>query len=380
MLPAEGGILAGYQMAGAAPPWPEPPGPPRTRVAYTAAHVVASPLADPAAPSAALDWDATMRVRARMWSRHLRVAEAMDTSQRNMGLDWPAARELIARSAEAARDFGDPAEIIACGAGTDHAPEAGTIAEVGAAYAEQVSAIEAEGAGVILMASRELARVARGPEDYHEVYGTLLRQVRRPVILHWLGEMFDPLLAGYWGHQDAGKAAGSLLDLIRDHADKVNGVKISLLDESAEISLREALPDGVRMYTGDDFNYVPLIESGSDALLGVFDAIAPAAAAALQALDAGEVAAYRGIFEPTVPLARKIFEAPTYNYKTGLVFLAWLSGYQDAFVMVRGAQSARSLPHLAEVFRLADTAGLLPDPDLAASRMTGLLATYGIAG
>jgi hypothetical protein len=373
--------------------------PPAGRVAYAAAHVVADPLGDntPGAP-AAIDWDATLRFRRHLWSYGLRVADAMDTAQRNMGLDWAATRELIQRSAAEAKAYGDPAELLACGAGTDHLPaataataatargsalESGlassySLGEIVAAYTEQAEVVRAAGATVIFMASRQLAATARGPEDYHAVYGELLRQADRPVILHWLGEMFDPNLAGYWGSRDVAAATTSLLELIRDHATKIDGVKVSLLDADHETGLRAALPSGVRLYTGDDFNYPSLIASGSHALLGIFDAIAPAAAAALAALDARDMEAYQAIFEPTVPLARKIFEAPTYHYKTGLVLLAWLAGHQDAFVMVNGAQAARSLPHLAEVFRLADAAGLLPDPDLAVRRMRSLLAMYGI--
>ncbi|GII80484.1 hypothetical protein Sru01_54660 [Sphaerisporangium rufum] len=379
-LPTAEGTLEPYR-TGRPGAWPRPSGPPRARVAYAAAHVVADPLGGnaPGAP-AAVDWPATIAFRRHLWSLGLRVADAMDTAQRNMGLDWPATRELIRRSAAAAADFGDPADLVACGAGTDHAPGAATRAEVLAAYAEQVEAVQAAGARVILMASRQLAAIAAGPQDYRAVYGKLLAGVDRPVILHWLGEMFDPALAGYWGSPEVGAATESLLALIHDHPGRVDGVKVSLLDAEHEVALRAALPDGVRLYTGDDFNYVPLIESGSDALLGVFDPIAPAAAAALAALDVGDPARYQEILAPTVPLARKIFEAPTFHYKTGIVFLAWLAGHQDAFCMVAGAQSARSLPHLAEVFRLADRAGLLPDPELAESRMRALLATHGIAG
>ena len=356
--------------------------PPTSRVAYAAAHVVADPLADntPGAP-AALDWDATLRFRRHLWSYGLRVADAMDTAQRNMGLDWPATRELIQRSAAEAKAYGNPAELLACGAGTDHLPPAAapyTLDEIIAAYADQAEVVGGAGATVILMASRQLAAAARGPEDYHAVYGELLRQTDRPVILHWLGEMFDPHLAGYWGSRDIAAATTALLELIRGHAAKIDGVKVSLLDADHEVRLRAALPAGVRLYTGDDFNYPALIASGSHALLGIFDAIAPAAAAALAALDANDEEAYDAIFGRTVPLARKIFEAPTYHYKTGLVFLSWLAGHQDAFVMVNGAQAARSLPHLADVFRLADAAGLLPDPELAVRRMRSLLAVYGV--
>ena len=379
-LPAADGTLAPYRLRGpATTSWATPDGPPATRVAYAAAHVVADPLGDntPGSP-AVVDWDATLRFRRHLWSYGLRVADAMDTAQRNMGLDWAATRELIERSAAEAKAYGDSAELIACGAGTDHAPGAATLDAIIAAYAEQVEVVRAAGAGVILMASRQLAATARGPADYHAVYGELLRQTDRPVILHWLGEMFDPKLAGYWGSADVEAATAAFLELIGDHAAKVDGVKVSLLDADHEVRLRAALPDGVRLYTGDDFNYPRLIASGSHALLGIFDAIAPAAAGALAALDAGDMATYDAIFGPTVPLSRKIFEPPTYHYKTGIVFLAWLAGHQDAFVMVNGAQAARSLPHLAEVFRLADAAGLLPDPDLAAHRMRALLAVYGV--
>ncbi|MEO3812189.1 DUF993 family protein [Sphaerisporangium sp. B11E5] len=377
-----------YTMRGAAPP---PPGPaPAGRVAYAAAHVVADPLAghSPGAP-AAVDWEATLAYRRHLWSYGLRVADAMDTAQRGAGLDWTAARELIRRGAEAARDHGDPAALLACGAGTDHAPDAATLAEVEAAYLEQIETVLDTGAGVIIMASRALARVARGPDDYHAVYGKLIAHAGRPVVLHWLGEMFDPALSGYWGSRDVPTATAHLLALIREHAPRVEGVKVSLLDEDHERGLRAALPPGVRLYTGDDFNYPSLIRSGSHALLGIFDAIAPVAAAALRSLDAAEqaadpgerarhLAAYDDTLAPTVPLARTLFQAPTYHYKTGIVFLAWLAGHQRAFSMIGGAQSARPLLHLAALFRLADQAGLFPDPELAAHRMRCLLAVHGM--
>jgi dihydrodipicolinate synthase/N-acetylneuraminate lyase len=376
-LPAPGGTLQPYQLA---PPrdWPASAAPIRERIAYAAAHVVADPAGDPADPVPSLDWDATLRFRAHLWSHGLRVADGMDTAQRNMGLDWTVTRTLIRRTAEAAKDYGDPAELVAGGAGTDHARDAGTLDAIVAAYLEQAEAVREAGAGVVLMASRELARVARGPDDYLRVYTSVLAQADRPVILHWLGEMFDPQLAGYWGSRDPGVAARTVLDLVTGNAARVDGIKVSLLEADREIALRAALPPAVRLYTGDDFSYPSLIASGSDALLGIFDAIAPAAAAALRKLDDGDAAGYDEILAPTVPLARKVFEARTYNYKTGLVFLAWLAGHQDAFVMVRGAQSARSLPHLADVFRLADRAGLLPDAELAVRRMATLLAQYGI--
>src|SRR5215469_2897855 len=369
VLPAPDGTLQPYQLS---PPrgWPRPEGPPRSRVVYAAAHVVADPLGDPAALEPAVDWDSTLRVRRHLWAYGLRIAEAMDTAQRNMGLNWTTARELAKRYSDAAKDFGDPAELVA--------PDAADLDAIVTAYSQQLHAIRATEAGVILMASRELAAIARGPEDYLQVYGAVLSQADRPVIVHWLGEMFDPALAGYWGSPDIWRAAETLLQLIRENIAVIDGVKVSLLDAQHEVALRTALPSGVRLYTGDDFNYPSLIASGSHALLGILDAIAPAASAALHALDEGDMLSYEQILAPTVMLSRKIFEAPTYNYKTGLAFLSWLAGHQDAFVMIRGAQAARSLPHLVEVFRFADIAGLLPDPDLAIRRMSALLTQYGI--
>ncbi|MGA5762703.1 dihydrodipicolinate synthase family protein [Nonomuraea bangladeshensis] len=364
--------------------WAVSAAPAASRVAYAAAHVVADPLGDntPGSP-AAVDWDATLRFRHHLWAHGLRIADAMDTAQRNMGLDWAATAELIRRTAAEARTLGDPATLVSCGAGTDHAPDAADLDAITAAYAEQIETVQSAGAGVIVMASRQLARVATGPRDYHQVYGKLFGLAERPVILHWLGEMFDPQLAGYWGSRDVAAATESFLELVHAHAAMVDGVKVSLLDEEHEVRLRAALPEGVRLYTGDDFNYPSLIAGGSHALLGIFDAIAPAAAAALRELDAAEAgdeaarARYEEILAPTVPLSRKIFESPTYHYKTGIVFLSWLNGHQDAFAMVNGAQSARSLLHLAEVFRLADQAGLLADPELAVRRMSALLAVNG---
>jgi Protein of unknown function (DUF993) len=375
LLPVPGGALESYELKGPYD-WPRPATQPASRVAYAAAHVVADPLAEPS--PASLDWETTLAYRRHLWSYGLRVADAMDTAQRGAGLDWTAARELIRRSAAEAKAFGDPYDLLACGAGTDHAPEAASLDAVAAAYEEQVAAVEEAGARVILMASRRLARVARGPEDYHEVYARVLGQTSRPVILHWLGEMFDPELAGYWGGPDRDAATASFLDLVRAHAAAIDGVKVSLLDAAHETWLREALPDGVRLYTGDDLAYPSLIKDGSDALLGVFDAIAPAASAALAALDDDRPADYDAIFARTLPLAHKLFEAPTYAYKTGLVFLSWLAGHQNALVMVGGAQSARSVLHLTDVFRLADQAGLLPDPDLAVRRMRSYLTTAGV--
>jgi hypothetical protein len=355
----------------------------RSRIAYSAAHVVADPWAarDPWVRSP-IDWDATIAYRRYLWSLGLGVAEAMDTAQRGMGLDWPTSLDLIRRSVDASHEF--PGAQLASGAGTDHLADGmpHDIDAVIAAYAEQCEAIEKCGGRIILMASRALAAVARGPDDYHRVYGRILSQLREPAILHWLGDMFDPALRNYWGHADLDAASDVCLAVIEANLDKVDGVKISLLDESKEVALRRRLPAACRMYTGDDFNYPALIAGDgthhSDALLGIFDAIAPAAAAALACLDAEDVAAFHDILAPTLPLSRHIFQAPTRFYKTGVVFLAYLNGHQDHFTMVGGQESARGLLHLAETFRLADRAGLLRSPDLALTRMQAVLVTHGI--
>jgi hypothetical protein len=353
------------------------------RVAYAAAHVVADPLAeiDPWL-EAAIDWDKTIAFRHYLWDLGLGVAEAMDTAQRGMGLDWNGARDLIGHALAAAKSR--PGARIACGVGTDHLPANGAgIDDVICAYEQQIEAVEDLGGRLIVMASRALAAAAKGPADYARVYGRILSQVKEPVILHWLGEMFDPALEGYWGDKDHAAAMETCLAIIADNAAKVDGVKISLLSKDKEIAMRRRLPPGVRMYTGDDFNYAELIagddQGHSDALLGIFDAIAPAASAGLARLAAGDIQGFHGLLEPTVPLSRHIFKAPTRFYKTGVVFLAWLNGLQDHFVMIGGQESARSLLHLAELFRLADKARVLHDPDLAAARMSRLLAVHGMA-
>ncbi|MFF7153603.1 DUF993 family protein [Streptomyces sp. NPDC008139] len=352
----------------------------RSRVVYSAAHVVADPLRTAADEPAAVDWDATLAFRRHLWSHGLGVAEAMDTAQRGMGLDWAGAAELIRRSAAEARAVGGR---IACGVGTDQLTgPAATLDEVVAAYEEQLALVEATGSQAILMASRALVGVAKGPEDYLEVYGRLLRQAGDPVILHWLGPMFDPALAGYWGSGDLDAATDIFLDVIKAHPDKIDGVKISLLDARREVELRRRLPQGVHCYTGDDFNYPELIEGDeqgfSHALLGIFDPLAPLASAAVSALDTGNAAGFRRVLDPTVELSRHLFQTPTRFYKTGVVLLAWLAGHQSHFSMVGGLQSARSLPHLARAYELADRIGLFPDPGLAEARMRCLLAVYGV--
>jgi len=358
--------------------------PPFPRIALGAAHVVADALAeqDPWL-DVKIDWDRTIAFRKHLWSLGLGVAEAMDTAQRGMGLDWAGAQELIRRSLDAMQDH--PGAVMASGAGTDHlapGPDV-TVDDVIRAYEEQCEAVEAMGGRIILMASRALAKAAKSPADYERVYGRILSQVKQPVIIHWLGEMFDPALEGYWGNHDHMAAMETALAVITAHADKVDGVKISLLDDRKEIAMRRRLPRGVRMYTGDDFNYAELIagdEHGhSDALLGIFDPIAPAVGGALAALSRNDLSTFHDILAPTVPLSRHIFKAPTRFYKTGVVFMAWLNGHQDHFVMVGGQQSTRSIQHFSELFRLADKAGLLRDPEMAVTRMKALLAVHGVA-
>ncbi|MEU6056331.1 dihydrodipicolinate synthase family protein [Streptomyces xanthochromogenes] len=378
-LPSPDGTTRPYE------PRPTPltlsPGPtPRSRKVFSAAHVVADPYADvsPGSP-AAVDWEATLAFRRHLWSHGLGVAEAMDTAQRGMGLDWPAAAELIRRSAAEARAVGG---LIACGVGTDQLGPSATLPQVWSAYEEQLALVEGVGAQPILMASRALAAAARSPEDYAAVYTDLLRQASEPVILHWLGPMFDPALDGYWGSSDLDEATETFLKVIAAHPDKVDGIKVSLLDARREVALRRRLPDGVRCYTGDDFNYPELIagdEQGfSHALLGIFDPLGPLAAEAVRVLDKGDTAAFRALLDPTVDLSRHLFAPPTRFYKTGVVLLAWLAGHQSHFTMVGGLQSARSLPHLARAYELADGLGLFPDPALAAARMTSLLTVSGV--
>ncbi|MFQ5971465.1 MAG: dihydrodipicolinate synthase family protein [Alphaproteobacteria bacterium] len=379
-LPTAGGALEPFAISEpVAFPAPEPP---FSRVALVAAHVVADPAADNDPwLETALDLEATIRYRRYLWSLGLGVAEAMDTAQRGMGLGWTEAKELIGETVAAARHV--PGTVLYCGCGTDHlAPGAGvSLDEVTRAYEEQVGFVEQLGGRVILMASRALAASARSPDDYIAVYDRILGQVSEKVIIHWLGEMFDPALEGYWGHRNHLDAMEVCLAVIERAAARVDGVKISLLDKEKEIVMRRRLPEGVRMYSGDDFNYAELIEGDelgySDALLGIFDAIAPAAAGALTVLARGDRDRFHRILAPTVPLSRHIFRAPTRFYKTGVVFMAYLNGHQDHFAMVGGQQSARSAAHLAELFRLADAAGLLRDPDVAADRMKRYLAVGG---
>jgi hypothetical protein len=378
----EGGKLKPYSTR---PPREFPAAkPPFNRIAYAAAHVVADPSAegDPWLDTA-IDWERTIAFRRHLWTLGFGVAEAMDTAQRGMGVDWPTSLELIRRSLDAAKDF--PGAQVGSGTGTDQLEPGAdvTIDDVIRAYEEQCAAVEKLGGRIVLMASRALVKAARSGDDYAKVYGRILSQVKEPVIIHWLGEMFDPALEGYWGHKDHAKAMDVAIDVITANAAKVDGVKVSLLDKDKEIAMRRRLPQGVRMYTGDDFNYAELIAGDargySDALLGIFDAIAPAAAAALGAFSRGDSKTFHDILAPTVPLSRHIFKAPTRFYKTGVVFMAYLNGLQDHFTLVGGQESARSTLHLAELFRLADAAGLLSDPDKASTRMRAVMATRGVA-
>ncbi len=355
----------------------------RARAAFAAAHVV--PLAwganVPGRP-AEIDWDATLDVRRHLWSWGLGVADAMDTAQRNMGLDWAATAELIRRSASEARSVGGD---LVVGVNTDHVDEQNiSLDAVVAAYLLQLEVAEDAGAGIVLMASRHLARAAQGPADYERVYREVLAQSGSPVVLHWLGDAFDANLAGYFGSRDVAVATETVLRIIEDNSERVGGIKMSLLDPDAEIAVRRRLPSGVRMFTGDDFNYVELIEGDdfghSDALLGAFAGIAPNASAALQALDRGDPAEYRAVLEPTQALARQVFAAPTQYYKTGLAFLSWLNGHQPSFTMIGGLHSARDLPHLSEIVRLANASGALEQPELAAGRWHAMLAIHGFSG
>jgi hypothetical protein len=380
-LPTEAGIVD-YTLS--QPADFSAPDVPWNRIAFAAAHVVADPLADSNPwQDVRVDWDRTMAFRRHLWSHGFAVAEAMDTAQRGMGLSYDMALELIQRSVREARGFAGA--TVYSGVGTDHLPGVTgfNLTQIRDGYLKQLGDVEQAGSGVIMMASRALAATAKGPEDYAKIYSAVLSQARAPVILHWLGEMFDPALAGYWGSADVAKAMDSCLAILKDNAAKIDGIKISLLSKEHEIDMRRRLPHGIRMYTGDDYNYAELIagdaQGHSDALLGIFDPIAPAAAAALRHLAAGNSTRFNEILAPTVPLSRHIFKAPTWHYKTGVVFLAFLNGHQDHFTMIGGQESARSTLHLAELFRLADRAGLLADPDLAIRRMTSVMAVRGVA-
>ncbi|WP_033262120.1 DUF993 family protein [Amycolatopsis vancoresmycina] len=375
VLPVPGGGLQNWSPSG--PPLPAPDGTPSsTRIAYAAAHVVADALAD---EPYSVDWDTTLAFREHLWACGLGVAEAMDTAQRGMGLDWATTRQLVTRTGAAAAG-----RRWCAGVGTDQLPPGpATVASIVDAWREQLDLVAGAGAIPVVMASRALAAAAKGPDDYHAAYGKLLSEAGGPVLLHWLGEQFDPALAGYWGHDDVRAAARELAALCAGHAGTIAGVKVSVLDAEVEVGFRRALPAGVACYTGDDFNYPELIagdaEGHSEALLGVFDPIAPVAAAALARLDDGDEAGFRARLGPTVALAREIFRAPTRHYKTGVVFLAYLNGHQDHFRMLAGQESARTITHLATLLRLADEAGVLADPDVAQARMRPLLQAAGVA-
>ncbi len=383
-LPTLDGQVEPYALTGT-PLVPRAPKVPLTRTAFAAAHVVSDPLAErsPWDGRPAVDWDATLRFRQGLWDQGLGLAEAMDTAQRGMGVDWDTALELIQRTMVAARAH-PLSPRVACGAGTDHV----TLADLSsadsilAAYEQQAEAIEAAGGQLILMASRAFPAIKAGADVYHKVYRKLIDGAAGPVILHWLGDMFDPALTGYWGSADVAEASDFVLSLIAENPEKVDGIKISLLDQAHEEAFRKHLPEGVRLYTGDDFNYADLIAGDgshfSHALLGIFAAIAPAASQALEALAMDDMERYHALLTPTVPLSREIFRAPTRFYKAGIAYLAWLNRAQTHFIMPGGFQSSRDICHYSEVFRLADQAGLLSEPDLAVSRMTTLLNLHGV--
>ncbi|WP_298933571.1 dihydrodipicolinate synthase family protein [uncultured Ruegeria sp.] len=383
-LPGLDGQLAPYKLSGT-PLVPRAPKVPLTRTAFAAAHVVSDPLAErgPWDGRPAVDWDATLQFRQGLWDQGLGLAEAMDTAQRGMGVDWNTALELIQRTMVAAKSH-PLSPRVACGAGTDHMrlEDLKTANSILSAYQMQAEQIEAAGGQLILMASRAFPAIEAGPDVYHQVYRSLIDGAKDPVILHWLGDMFDPALTGYWGSADVEKASDFVLSLIAENPGKVDGIKISLLDQAHEEAFRARLPDGVRLYTGDDFNYADLIAGDgsrySHALLGIFAAIAPAASQALEALAQNDMDRYNSLFAPTVPLSREIFRAPTRYYKAGIAYLAWLNGAQSHFVMPGGFQSSRDICHYAEVFRLADQAGLLLDPDMAKKRMITLLSLHGV--
>ncbi len=385
ILPTYAGTLEPYTLTGE-PLQVRAPRVPLTRTAFAASHIISDPLKErsPWDTRPAVDWDATLAFRINLWDQGLGLAEAMDTAQRGMGVDWLTAKELIERTMAAAKTR-TMKPRVACGAGTDHIPlaELRDTDTIIAAYETQMAAIEAAGGQLILMASRAFTAINAKEATYSKVYRRLIDRAKEPVILHWLGDMFDPALKGYWGSKDVSVATDFVLSLIADNPSKVDGIKISLLDEAHEVAFRARLPKGVRLYTGDDFNYAPLIEGDgehySHALLGIFAAIAPAAAQALEALALGDHKTYHALFEPTVPLSREIFKSPTRFYKAGIAFLSWLNGTQKHFIMPAGFQSSREITHYAEVFRLADRARLLAKPDLATERMRTLLSLHGIS-
>jgi hypothetical protein len=381
-LPGPGKSRRRYFLKGVAPVSDVILGSPTSRDVYAAAHTVVDPWSETGTNDSTqphIDWDSTMAFRHHLWSLGLGVADAMDTAQRGGGLTWPLAKELIRRSGTEARSVGGR---LVCGVNTDQLePGLHSLATIQDAYLEQMEWAEQWGATPVLMASRHLATAAIHPEEYLRTYDDVLDRSRGNVMLHWLGAAFDPALNRYWGTADIDEAEETVLDILQRHRARVVGVKVSLLDPEREVRLRRRLPGGVSMYTGDDFNYVALIEGDeqghSDALLGVFDAIALPARAALHALDNGDLEGYRRVLEPTLPLARHMFCAPTANYKTGVVFVAWLNGHQDAFRLLNGAESARSVQHLVELFVLADQANALTNPEMAVARMQSFLRVAG---
>jgi len=384
LLPTPNGKLEDYQLVGN-PLQIIKPAKPFTRTAFAAAHVITDTIAerDPWQGRPAVDWDATIGFRRFLWDQGLGLAEAMDTAQRGMGVDWLTAKELIERTMRDAKSH-PMKPRVACGAGTDQLPMDITHSEddIINAYLEQMEAIEAAGGQVIIMASRSVAKLGGDAQSYLRIYEKLLGAANQPVILHWLGDMFDPLLKGYWGSSELDEATETVSSILNQFENKIDGIKISLLEQKREEDFRKRVPKGVKIYTGDDFNYADLIAGDADhyshALLGIFAAIAPAASQALVALSDNDLETYHKLLSPTVPLSREIFRAPTQFYKAGIAFLAWLNGAQSHFVMPGGFHSSRDITHYAQLFRLADQARLLLDPDRAQSRMKNLLSLYGV--
>lgn len=358
------------------------PRPFTSRTVLAAPHVVADVRAE-YTPGVAppVDWESTMAFRRHLWSYGIGVAEGMDTSERGVGgLMWPQAQELIALGIEEAAAAGG---AIVCGAGTDQISSAQpSLEHVIDAYLEQTSYIEGRGGATVIRASHALVAAAKSDEDYLKVYGTVLASLERPAIVHWLGTVFDPTLAGYWGHDDVRAAMRVVLEMAHSNVDSLRGIKFSLLDDELESEFRRLVPPSVQVFTGDDYGYTQLLlgdsEHHSHGLLGVLDPIAPIASAAFAALDQGDESSFTETMDATIPFAVKMFEPPAASYKVGVVFTAWLSGHQEHFRMVTGREGMRSLQHLTDLFVLADALGLYPDPELAAHRMRILLAMGGV--
>jgi hypothetical protein len=369
-----------------------------SRLAYAAAHVVAKPAngaaaADPRSPDS-VDWDATLRFRRHLWHLGFGIAEAMDTAQREI-LGWENAARLLDMTLADAR--AEPGRGVIGGAGTDTlATSTPTLRQVIDAYVAQAEFIHERGGRVILFPTHFLPRHFPAPGHYLEVYRAVTQEVSKPVFLHWLGDMFAPALRGYF--------PGDSFRRITQDNPKVLGVKLSLLDQRLEEAIRRRIaPQGQVVLTGDDFNFPALIRGGKGAgdgrgfqsrafhfegrgfpvgdyshgLLGIFDGIARVASRALICLAQGDAREYDRLMAPTVPLSRHIFKAPTQHYKAGLVFLAYLNGHQSHFHLLADAEQRRDMAHYVELFKLANAAGVLDDPESAYERFQPVLRNAG---